>query len=126
MHVTMIKADKAPEALGPYSHATVAGGFAYLSGQIPICPETGEIAEGIEAQTKQSLENCKAVLSACGASLSDVVRVGIFIQDMNQFSKINEIYGQYFDKHKPARSCVEVARLPKDVQIEIEMVACVE
>lgn len=123
MSVKMIQAEHAPAALGPYSHATIAGGFAYISGQIPVDPNTGEIVQGIKEQTKQSLENCKTILAACGVTLSDVVKVGIFIQDMNQFSIINDVYATYFDSHKPARACVEVARLPKDVQIEIEMVA---
>lgn len=123
MSVKMINAENAPEALGPYSHATIAGGFVYVSGQIPINANTGLVDDSIEHQTKQSLENCITILTACGAQLEDVTRVGIFIQDMNQFSIINEIYGQYFKTHKPARACVEVSRLPKDVMIEIEMTA---
>lgn len=123
MSVKMITAENAPEALGPYSHATIAGGFVYVSGQIPIDPKTGEMVEGIEAQTKQSLENCKSILKSCDAELSDVTKVAIFIKDMNQFSIINGIYGEYFSEHKPARGCIEVARLPKDSLIEIEMIA---
>ena len=123
MSLKMITAENAPEALGPYSHAVVAGGFAFVSGQIPIDPKTNTIVEGIEAQTRQSLENCVAILKSCGATVKDVVKAGIFISDMNNFGAINEVYGEYFNEHKPARACVEVARLPKDVMVEIEMIA---
>ena len=123
MSLKMITAENAPEALGPYSHAVVAGGFACVSGQIPIDPKTNTIVEGIEAQTRQSLENCVAILKSCGATVKDVVKAGIFISDMNNFGAINEVYGEYFNEHKPARACVEVARLPKDVMVEIEMIA---
>lgn len=123
MSLKMITAENAPEALGPYSHAVVAGGFAFVSGQIPIDPKTNTIVEGIEAQTRQSLENCVAILKSCGATIKDVVKAGIFISDMNNFGAINEVYGEYFSEHKPARACVEVARLPKDVMVEIEMIA---
>ena len=125
MSLKMITAENAPEALGPYSHAVVAGGFAFVSGQIPIDPKTNTIVEGIEAQTRQSLENCVAILKSCGATVKDVVKAGIFISDMNNFGAINEVYGEYFSEHKPARACVEVARLPKDVMVEIEMIAYV-
>lgn len=125
MSLKMITAENAPEALGPYSHAVVAGGFAFVSGQIPIDPKTNTIVEGIEAQTRQSLENCVAILKSCGATIKDVVKAGIFISDMNNFGAINEVYGEYFNEHKPARACVEVARLPKDVMVEIEMIAYV-
>lgn len=123
MSLKMITAENAPEALGPYSHAVVAGSFAFVSGQIPIDPKTNTIVEGIEAQTRQSLENCVAILKSCGATVKDVVKAGIFISDMNNFGAINEVYGEYFNEHKPARACVEVARLPKDVMVEIEMIA---
>ena len=124
MSLKMINSENAPEALGPYSHAVVAGDYAFISGQIPINPTTNNIVEGgIEAQTKQSLENCVSILKSCGATLKDVVKAGIFISDMNNFGAINEIYSQYFTEHKPARACVEVARLPKDVMVEIEMIA---
>lgn len=125
MSLKMITAENAPEALGPYSHAVVAGGFTFVSGQIPIDPKTNTIVEGIEAQTRQSLENCVAILKSCGATVKDVVKAGIFISDMNNFGAINEVYGEYFSEHKPARACVEVARLPKDVMVEIEMIAYV-
>ncbi len=123
MSLKMITAENAPEALGPYSHAVVAGDFAFISGQIPIDPATNTIVEGIEAQTRQSLENCVAILKSCGATVKDVVKAGIFISDMNNFGAINAVYGEYFSEHKPARACVEVARLPKDVMVEIEMIA---
>ena len=123
MSLKVITAKNAPKALGPYSHAILAGDFLFISGQIPINPSTDEIVEGVKEQTKQSLENCIAILSEANAKLSDVVKVSIFISDMNNFSNINEVYGEYFNKHKPARACIEVARLPKDVMVEIEMIA---
>lgn len=123
MSLKMITAENAPEALGPYSHAVVAGDFAFISGQIPINPATNEIVSGIEAQTRQSLENCVNILKSCGATVKDVVKAGIFISDMDNFGAINKVYGEYFSDHKPARACVEVARLPKDVMVEIEMIA---
>ncbi|MDQ0203919.1 RidA family protein [Pectinatus haikarae] len=115
---------KAPAALGPYSQAiSIFDKLIFTSGQIAIIPETGEIAEGIEAQTKQVLDNLKAVLEEAGSSMDKVIKTTVFIKNMNDFSKVNEIYGQYFTGTCPARSCVEVARLPKDMLIEIETVA---
>ena len=118
-----IVTDKAPAAIGPYSQAIEVNGFLYASGQIPIIPETGEIAVGIENQTKQALTNVKGILEAAGLSMSNVVKTSVFIKDMNDFAKINEIYATFFDGDFPARSCVEVARLPKDVLIEVEIIA---
>lgn len=123
MSIKTVNTKNAPEALGPYSHATMANGFIFISGQIPIDPKTSEIVSGIENQTEMALANCQAVLKECGASFNDVMKVSIFISDMNNFATINEIYSKYFSEHKPARACVEVARLPKDVMIEIEMTA---
>jgi 2-iminobutanoate/2-iminopropanoate deaminase len=115
---------EAPTAIGPYSHALKIGNLVFASGQIPIDPETGEIVEGgIEKQTKQSLQNLKAVLKPYSIDFSNIVKVTIFLKDMNDFPRVNEMYSQYFDSQFPARSCIEVARLPKDAQIEIEAIA---
>ncbi|MDE6476816.1 MAG: RidA family protein [Mycoplasmoidaceae bacterium] len=120
----VIHTDNAPAAVGPYVQAIEAGNMVFVSGQIPFVPSTmTKVSEDIKDQTKQSLENVKAILEAAGCSLNDVVRCGIFLKDMNDFAKVNEVYGQYFSNHKPARSCVEVARLPKDVLVEIEAIA---
>jgi len=126
MKKEIINTEKAPAALGPYSQAIKAGNTIYVSGQIPLIPETMEIiSDDVQEQTKQSLENVKAVLEAAGATLNDVVKASVFIKDMNDFTKINEIYATYFTENKPARACVEVARLPKDVKVEIEVIAVV-
>ncbi len=120
----IIKTDKAPAAIGPYSQAIEAGDFIFTSGVIPIVPATGEIVEGgIEKQADQAIGNLKALLEASGVGIEDVVKTVVFIKDMDDFAKVNEIYAKYFDKDCPARSCVEVARLPKDVLIEIEAIA---
>ncbi len=124
MTLQPIATEKAPAALGPYSQGIIAGNMVFLSGQLPINPAEGKItAESIEDMTRQSLENCKAVLDNAGASLKDVAKVTIFIKNMGDFARINGIYAEYFSEHKPARSTVEVARLPLDAQIEIEMIA---
>ena len=126
MKKEIINTEKAPAALGPYSQAIKAGNTIYVSGQIPLIPETMEIiSDDVQEQTKQSLENVKAVLEAAGATLNDVVKASVFIKDMNESAKINEIYATYFTENKPARACVEVARLPKDVKVEIEVIAVV-
>lgn len=123
----IISTDKAPSAIGPYSQAVAAGNMVYTSGQIAIVPSTGNIVEGgVEEQTKQALENLKAVVEAAGSSLDKVVKTTVFIKDMGDFAKINEVYSQYFTGNFPARSCVEVARLPKDLLVEIEAVAVIE
>ncbi len=120
----VINTEKAPAALGPYSQAIEVNGMLFVSGQIPFVPETMTcISDDVQEQTKQSLENVKAVLEEAGYSLKDVVKAGLFIKDMNDFSKINEVYNEYLGDVKPARACVEVARLPKDVKIEIEVIA---
>lgn len=124
MALKTIATEKAPAALGPYSQGIIAGNMIFVSGQLPINPAVGKIeAASIEDMTRQSLENGKAILENAGASLSDVVKVTIFIKDMNDFAQINGVYAQYFSEHKPARSTVEVARLPLDARIEIEMIA---
>lgn len=120
---TAISTDKAPAAIGPYSQAIEVNGMIYTSGVIPVVPATGEIPEGVEAQADQAIGNLAALLEAAGTSTAMVIKTTVFIKDMNDFGKINEIYAKYFTETFPARSCVEVARLPKDVLIEIEAVA---
>lgn len=119
----VINTEKAPSAIGPYSQAIMAGSTLYSSGQIPVNPVTGEIPEGVEAQTVQALENLKHVLEAAGCSMAEVVKTTVFIKDMASFPVINKLYSNYFSEPYPARSCVEVAQLPKGVLIEIEAVA---
>lgn len=127
MSKKIIFSDKAPEAIGPYSHAVETNGMLFVSGQVPFVPETMEIVEGgIVEQTKQSLANIDAILKAAGYTKFDVVKATIFIKDMNEFPIINENYGEYFEGHKPARECVEVARLPRDVGVEISVIAAKE
>jgi 2-iminobutanoate/2-iminopropanoate deaminase len=119
----IIQTDKAPQAIGPYSQAIQVGAFLFASGQIPLLP-SGELVEGdIKEQTHQVLKNIVALLAEADATLENVVKTTLFIKNMNDFQAINEVYGGYFDEHKPARSTVEVARLPKDVGIEIEVIA---
>ena len=119
-----VSTEKAPKALGPYSQAIKAGGFVWCSGQIPINPATNAIeATTIEDQTRQSISNLKNVLEAAGTSLANVVKTTVFIKDMNDFAALNGVYAEMFGDTKPARSCVEVARLPKDVKVEIECIA---
>jgi len=115
---------KAPSAIGPYSPALKVGNLIFVSGQIPIDPKTGKMIEGeIEAQARRALENLKAVLEPYSIGLENVAKTTIFLKDMNNFSRINKIYGEYFKEKFPARSCVEVSRLPKDAEIEIEAIA---
>ncbi len=117
-----IKTSNAPAAIGPYSQAIKVGEFLFTSGQIPINPATGEIPVGVEAQAEQALTNVKNLIEASGASIENTVKTTVFIKDMNDFAKINEIYAKYFTAPFPARSCVEVARLPKDVLLEVETI----
>lgn len=120
----VIHTNDAPAALGPYSQAIKAGNLLFVSGQVPLVPETMEVVEGdVQAQTAQSLKNLKAILAQSGADFSNVVKTTVFIKDMNEFGAINEVYAEYFGENKPARACVEVARLPKDVKVEIEVIA---
>ncbi|NLY42620.1 MAG: RidA family protein [Clostridiaceae bacterium] len=122
--INVIKTDKAPAAIGPYSQGIVTDFFIYTSGQIPLNPETGEVVDGgIEEQTEQVMKNLKAVLEAAGSSMDKVVKTTVFIKDINSFSKVNEVYAKYFSGPYPARSCVEVSKLPKGVLIEIEAIA---
>ena len=123
----VIHTENAPAAIGPYSQAVKAGNLLFVSGQVPFVPETMEIVEGdVQAQTRQSLTNVQAILKEAGADFSDVVKTTVFIKDMNEFAQINEVYGEFFGENKPARACVEVARLPKDVKVEIEVIAVVK
>ena len=119
----VISTTNVPAAIGPYSQAIEANGFVFASGQIPVNPETGEIPEGIEAQAEQVMKNVKNLLEAAGTSVDQVVKTGVFIKNMDDFATINGIYAKYFAKDCPARSCVEVARLPKDVLLEMEAIA---
>jgi 2-iminobutanoate/2-iminopropanoate deaminase len=120
----IISTSKAPQAIGPYSQAVRAGDFLFCSGQIPMDPETGELVAGaIGNQTERVLKNIRAVLQAAGAGLDRVVRCTVFLSDMNDFAAMNEVYGRFFEKDPPARAAVEVARLPKNVGVEIAAVA---
>lgn len=120
----VVHTDNAPKAIGPYSQAIKANGFLFISGQIPVNPQTGEIVEGgIEAQTTQSLENLKAILAEAGCSINDVVKTGVFLADMNDFAAMNTVYAKYFTNEAPARACVQVAKLPKAALVEIELIA---
>ena len=113
----------APDAIGPYSQAIEVNGMVYTSGVIPVDPATGEIPAGVEAQARQAFSNLANLLEAAGTSMAQAVKTTVFIKEMNDFGRINEIYAEYFTKPYPARSCVEVARLPKDVLLEIEVIA---
>ena len=122
----IIQTPKAPKAIGPYSQAVAANGFVFCSGQIPIEPETGELVEGsIEDQTRQVMKNLGAVLEAAGSSTDDIVKATVFLQDMNDFNLMNAVYAGFFEGTYPARAAVQVARLPRGVKVEIEVVALV-
>ena len=123
----VISTEAAPKAVGPYSQAIKAGNFLFISGQLALNPKTGEIVSGgIEAQTKQSIENIKSILASAGASLRDVVKTTVFLKDMGQFAQMNKVYQEYFGAGAPARSTVEVAKLPRDGLVEIESIAIVK
>jgi len=127
MKKEIIISKKVPAAIGPYSPALKIGNLLFVSGQLPIDPVIGEIAKGeIEAQARRSLENLKAVLESYSVGMENVVKTTIFLKDMNNFSRINRAYGEYFTGQFPARSCVEVSRFPKDADIEIEAIAFCE
>ena len=124
MDKRIVRTDAAPAAIGPYSQAVVANGFVYAAGQMPLDPQTGQIVLGdIRAQTKRVMENLKAVLAAAGSSMDKVVKTTVFLRDLNDFGTMNEIYGEYFQERPPARSTVQVARLPREAAVEIEVVA---
>jgi len=126
MQKKIISTKNAPGAIGPYSQAIKAGNFVYTSGQLPVNPATGELVSDIKEATAQSLENVKAILEEAGTSLNKVVKTLVFISDMNDFAAMNEVYAKYFTENPPARSCVEVARLPKDAKVEIEVIALMD
>jgi 2-iminobutanoate/2-iminopropanoate deaminase len=120
----VIATDRGPKAMGPYSQAIRANGFVFVSGQGPVDPATGQIAEGdIGRMTARTLDNVKAILEAAGSSLEKAVKVSVFLKDMSDFAAMNEVYGRYFAKNQPARTTVEAARLPKDIRIEIDLIA---
>ena len=118
-----IRTTAAPGAIGPYSQGIDAGSIVITSGQIPLDPATGAFPEGIAAQTRQSLENCKAILAEAGLGMENVIKTTVFLKDMNDFAAMNEVYATFFEGDCPARSAVEVARLPKDAAVEIECIA---
>lgn len=122
----VVSTKEAPAAIGPYSQGIVVNNLFYSSGQIPLMPDGSMIEGDVVEQTHQVFRNLQAVLSEAGATFETVVKATVFIKDMNDFGAINEVYGEYFSNHKPARSCVEVARLPKDAQVEIEVIALVK
>lgn len=125
MNRDIIHTDQAPAAIGPYSQAVRAGQLIFTAGQLGIDPTTGKLVEGVEAQTHQAMRNLQAILQAAGTDLAHVVKTTIFVADLNDFATINTIYGSYFESEPPARSTVQVARLPLDARVEIEMVAVV-
>ncbi len=123
----MIETDKAPKAIGPYSQAVKCENMLFISGQIAINPKTQEMVEGgIEEQTKQVMENIKGILEEVGINMEHIVKTTIYLKNLDDFTVVNEIYGSYFEKHKPARATVEVSNLPKGALIEIEAIACIE
>ena len=120
----VIATDRGPKAIGPYSQAIRANGFVFVSGQIPLDPATQQLVAGdVQAQTERVLENLKGIVEAAGSSLDRVVRATVFLADMNEFAAMNEVYGRYFQNQPPARSTVQVARLPRDVRVEIDVIA---
>lgn len=120
----IIETKNAPSAIGPYSQGVVAGDTLYVSGQIPFDPVTMEtVSEDVAKQTRQCLENLKGIIEAADFSLNQVVKCGIFLSNMDDFSAVNAVYAEYFDTHQPARFCVEVSRLPRDVKVEIDAIA---
>ncbi|MEY2195343.1 RidA family protein [Neobacillus sp. BF23-41] len=122
----VISTKNAPGAIGPYSQAIKKGNTIFVSGQLPVNPQTGEIPEDIKEQTKQSLNNVKEILAAAEASLEDVVKTTVFLKDLANFTDVNEVYGEFFTENYPARCCVEVSRLPKDAGVEIEVIAILD
>lgn len=120
----IIQTEKAPAAVGPYSQGTIVGNMVFTSGQLPLVPETGElVSDDIKKAAQQSLDNVKAIVEEAGSSVEKIVKVNIFLDNMDDFGAVNEVYAAFFGDHKPARSCVEVAKLPKNGLIEIEAIA---
>lgn len=126
MNREIISTTNAPSAIGPYSQGVKVGNIIYTSGQIPVDPQTGELETDIKKATKRSMENVKAILAEAGTTLDNIIKTTIFLKNMDDFAAVNEIYGSYFKENPPSRSCVEVARLPKDAVIEIEAIAIIE
>ncbi|BFK80844.1 RidA family protein [Clostridium baratii] len=126
MKKELINTVNAPAAIGPYSHANKIGNLVYTSGQLPINPETKELVTEIKEATKQSLENVKAILEEAGTTMDKVVKSIVFVKDLSQFAELNEVYSDYFGTNPPARSCVQVAKLPMDAVVEIEVIAVIE
>ena len=121
----IIVTNDAPKAIGPYSQAVKAGGMVFISGQIPIDPKTGLVVQSdIKTQTKLVMENAKAIIASAGCAMSDIVKATIYLKNMSDFAAVNEVYGGYFPVDPPARATVEVSRLPKDVAVEIDFIAC--
>jgi 2-iminobutanoate/2-iminopropanoate deaminase len=125
MSLKIVSTPEAPAAIGPYAQAVRAGNLLFTSGQIPLTPAGELVTGGIQEQTHQVLTNLKAVLSAEGVNFQNVIKATVFLKDMNQFAEFNSVYASYFEKHTPARSTVEVARLPRDVFVEIELIAAI-
>ncbi len=124
MSKRIVRTEEAPQAIGPYSQAVVGGGFVYVAGQLALDPGTGQLVPGdVRLQTKRVMENIKAILESAGSSLARVVKTTVFLRDLNDFGAMNEIYGSYFQEDPPARSTVQVAKLPRDGVVEIEVVA---
>ena len=124
MNKEIVSTDKAPKAIGPYSQGVKFGDLLFVSGQTPLDPNSMKMVEGnVQVQAERCLDNIKAILEAAGSSLDKVLKATVFIQDMDDFSKVNEVYAQYFTKDQPARSCIEVAGLPMDAEVEIEVIA---
>jgi 2-iminobutanoate/2-iminopropanoate deaminase len=126
LNMKVVQTHQAPPAIGPYSQGIIVNNMFYSSGQIPLTAEGNMVVGDIKKQTHQVFLNLQAVLSEAGASLETVVKATVFIKNMDEFASINEVYGEYFSTHKPARSCVEVARLPKDAMVEIEVIALIK
>ncbi|SDE50334.1 RidA family protein [Sporomusa acidovorans] len=123
MDQRVVNSEKAPQAIGPYSQGIKAGDFLFISGQLPVNPVSGMLIEGIEAQTRQSIENIAAILTSEGLGLESIIKTTVFLKDINDFESMNAVYGKYFPLKAPARVCVQVAKLPKDALVEIEAVA---
>lgn len=121
----LISTGNAPAAIGPYSQANKIGNFVFTSGQLPMNPETKELIGEIKAATRQSLENVKAILEEAGTSMDKVIKATVFVKDLSDFAELNEVYSEYFEENPPARSCVQVAKLPLDAVVEIEVIAMI-